>query len=134
MTIFSWNASWETGNALIDEQHRELLSRFEALSSALLNGTSKEEFQQLCGFLADYAETHFAAEESLMARLGYPRLASHKAIHDDMRQRIGGLVSKYDPLPGKGSLEVMKFLTDWLLGHMDSEDRLLAKFCAEQLE
>ena len=83
MAIFSWNSSWETGNALIDDQHRELLSRFEALANALLQGTSEEEYQRLCGFMADYAETHFLAEEALMARLSYPRLAHHKAIHDE---------------------------------------------------
>ncbi|GEM_PF-6410812 len=66
MTIFSWNSAWETGNALIDDQHRELLSRFEALANALLQGTSEEEYKRLCGFMAEYAETHFLAEEALM--------------------------------------------------------------------
>ena len=134
MAVFSWNSGWETGNALIDEQHQELLSRFESLANALLQGTSEEEYRRLCGFLADYAETHFLAEEALMAQLSYPRMAQHKAIHDEMRQRIGWLVSRYEPVPGKGSLEIMKFMTDWLLGHMDSDDRLLAKFCAAHAE
>lgn len=134
MNVFSWNSGWVTGIPLIDDQHRELLSHFEALSHATLRGSSVEEYKRLCGFLAEYAETHFAAEETLMAKLAYPRLAHHKALHDDMRQRIGGLLSRYDGLPGKGTAEALKFMTDWLLDHIDSEDRHLARFCAEQPE
>jgi hemerythrin len=132
MSIFSWNTDWDTGNQMIDDQHRELLSRFEGLANALLRGTSNQEVARLFDFLSEYVESHFASEEALMNKLNYPRLLGHKAVHDDMRLRLAGLASRYRNAPEQGALEVMKFLTDWLLVHMNTEDRLLARYCAEQ--
>ena len=127
MSMVIWNPAWETGNALIDQQHQSLLAQFEALLVAIHENHPDERIPPLLQFLADYVETHFSMEEGLMQGAGYPGFAGHKAIHDHMRTRVGQLVEVARGNPASLTEEVIDFLTDWLLRHINEEDRRMAR-------
>jgi len=127
MSMVVWNPAWETGIPLIDQQHRELLAQFEALLVAIHENRSDDRIPDLLQFLADYVETHFSLEEDLMQVVGYPGCPGHKAIHDRMRARVGQLVEAAKGNPAALTEEVIDFLTDWLLRHINEEDRRMAQ-------
>jgi hemerythrin len=126
MLNFSWNPVWETGEAVIDRQHRGLFDQMGALSLALAAGGEVAATERTLLLLGEYIETHFQYEEGLMAQTAYPDRARHLAAHDAMRSRVKALVASY--LDGQPliHLEVMDFLISWLVEHLSGEDRRFA--------
>ena len=132
MASFFFNPEWDTGVPEIDRQHRELLRRMELLWVALKARDESAETERTLLHLGEYVELHFQAEEAIMAEAGYPGLAQHKAIHDDLRGRVEALVASYLGGLKMVPLDVMDFLTDWLSGHLSGEDRNLAVYVRGQ--
>jgi len=122
-----WNPAWETGIPLIDQQHRELLGQFEALLVAIHENHPDDPIPGLLAFLAEYVETHFSTEETHMLGSRYPDLVRHKAIHDAMRARVALLLEGFRKDPRIMTEEVIDFLTDWLVRHINEEDRRMAQ-------
>jgi hemerythrin-like metal-binding protein len=117
-----WKASMEIGNSLIDTDHRILL--------ALVNQISMPEtkvdpiaVEFVLDELLGYTAMHFAREEGLMEKAGYPGLDDHRAIHKAMifevRQLQGRLVA-FTPRLGD---DLHRFLANWLMQHILVEDR-----------
>ncbi|MDR2295695.1 MAG: chemotaxis protein CheX, partial [Clostridiales Family XIII bacterium] len=120
-------ASYAVGNALIDEQHRELFRMSDDLVEAM---RGKDEAGRVaCAraveFLKEYVVRHFADEEALQADLGYEDLPRHRQLHRDFIDTVAGYErslaeSGFDPavmqrFAGK--------LIGWLIYHVVGEDR-----------
>lgn len=126
MSVFDWDPAWDTGVPEIDLQHRELLRQMERMMAALVAGREAAETERTLLLLGDYIETHFRTEEVLMAESGYPGLATHRAVHDGMRERVMALVATYQRNPGEVPGDVMDFLTSWLVDHITGDDLQMA--------
>ncbi len=126
MTFVTWNPAWEMGIQQIDEQHRQLLAQFEALLAAIHENQPDVRIPRLLVFLSNYVDTHFLMEEEHMKATQYPGFIGHKAIHDDMRSQVAGLVVDYQRDPSILTEEVFDFMTGWLIGHINEHDRRLA--------
>jgi hemerythrin-like metal-binding protein len=125
---FMWNPAWETGIQRIDVQHQGLLAQFEKLLMAIHENHAADRMPGLLTFLADYVETHFSTEEEYMRMAHYPGFPGHKAIHDDLRAKVAHLAEGYRLNPAVVTEEVVDFLTDWLVRHINEEDRSMAQF------
>ena len=68
----TFDKSLETGNELIDQQHKELIDRVNKLLESCYMGTEKRAAIQTLNFLLDYTVFHFEAEEKLQQESGYP--------------------------------------------------------------
>jgi hemerythrin-like metal-binding protein len=126
MTFLTWNSAWETGIQPIDEQHRQLLAQFEALLVAIRENHPELRIPRLLTFLSDYVETHFSKEEDHMKGTRYPGFIEHKAIHDGMRAHVAHMVADYHKDPASMTEQVLEFLTDWLISHINDHDRRMA--------
>lgn len=122
MALIDWDARLETGHATIDEQHKSLVEILNRLHLAMKQGRGKGELEGILVFLKDYTLTHFAMEEDLMARHGYKGAAQHKAIHAELVAQVADLVTKFQSGKAMLTLEVMSFLEDWLVKHIQGED------------
>ena len=76
-----FDKSLETGNELIDTQHKELISRVNKLTVECSVGKQKPVAVQTLDFLMDYTEKHFLDEEELQAEHTYPLLVAHMQQH-----------------------------------------------------
>ena len=126
MGLVIWNPAWETGIHLIDQQHQALLAQFEALLVAIHENHPDDRIPELLAFLSAYVDSHFSMEEAHMQATNYSEFPEHKAIHDKMRSQVTGLVDGFQGEPGVMTEEVVNFLTDWLVRHMNVEDRRMA--------
>ena len=54
-----------TGNAMIDEQHKELIGKIDKLVACCEEGGGKVEAIKMLDYLSDYTDFHFKAEEKL---------------------------------------------------------------------
>ena len=68
MPLLTWNAYFETGNDVVDKQHRYLIDRVNAFAPLLAKAGDQppEGIADLFKQLRDYANWHFATEERLM--------------------------------------------------------------------
>jgi hemerythrin len=79
MDKLTWSPAFETGVADIDSDHRTMF----ALANEIGEGIAKQDktFRaKLQRFIA-LTEAHFAREEELLVRSGYPDAEAHKAYH-----------------------------------------------------
>ena len=127
MSLLVWNPEWDTGIALIDAQHRILLGQVDVLMTAMHENDVDRHMPSLLAFLADYVDEHFQMEEERMAATGYPGIEGHRAIHDGMRRDVASLVERFEVNSQTLNEEVLDFLMDWLVKHINGEDRRLAR-------
>ncbi|NTW86293.1 MAG: hemerythrin family protein, partial [Holophagaceae bacterium] len=128
MSLLVWNPEWNTGIELIDLQHQALLSQVDELLGAIHSNDMDGRLPGLLAFLADYVEEHFRMEEAQMEASAYPGTVAHRAIHDDMRQQVVALVARYQLDSHAVTDEVLDFVTDWLIKHINGEDRRMARY------
>ena len=126
---FPWDASLETGDELIDDQHRSLFALANNLQDAIeTHADDAETVTDAVYRLTDYVVEHFADEEAFMDRCGYPAAECHKKLHGDLTAQTMSLAARAfngeDLLPAT----IAPFLTAWLTGHIRAEDMLLVAF------
>ena len=132
MSLFSWKDIYGIGVPDIDAQHRQLYRLADELHQALNAGQGKEALATVLKNLIDYTKTHFAAEERLMQRCGYSELAAHKAQHENLTRKVVELQQQFQAGKLMLSIEVMRFLSDWLRQHIGSSDRKYAPFVIDK--
>ncbi|HLO24563.1 MAG TPA: hemerythrin family protein [Geobacteraceae bacterium] len=130
----AWDESLSVGVVEIDDQHKQIFDNFNAFSIACREGHGAEKLNDLFWFLSSYVATHFANEERLMQRVGFPDYPSHYELHTTF-------ISKVDELMGRFSTEgpsqdlvatVNEAIKDWLLEHISVMDRTIGQFVKEQ--
>ena len=123
--------SLETGNELIDTQHRELIARVNKLTTDCTIGKEKNVAVQTLGFLMEYTEFHFAAEEKLQEDNQYPEVTSHKGQHAQFVKAVDELYEmlQEEEGPSEAFVEaVKKNVVEWLLNHIKVWDKRVAEF------
>lgn len=125
MEILKWTDDLSVGNALIDEDHRNLfnlLDRLHEVSSGQINQAT----QGIVDALRDYAESHFSREEEFMRKINYPHYVLHKAEHDRFVSEICALQSRVARGARTVQLDIDQFLAGWLREHVLVRDKALA--------
>lgn len=119
----------ETGNALIDKEHRELLKAVNDLLDACGKGEGRSSVQKTGAFLSNYVKTHFTHEEQLQQKNGYPGYTAHKAFHEKYKKDLNDVVSKIPPSGAEmKDLAALNNQIGVLVTHIRFEDKKLGKF------
>ncbi len=129
-----WNDSLATGVASIDMQHKELIDRINGLMQAAQERRAKEHIDSVLQFLGDYVVQHFHDEEQLQIQSSYPKYEQHRAIHSAFVGRFNELVEQYNAQGGSLSviLNTNQIVVDWLINHINGEDKLFAAYYRSQ--
>lgn len=125
-----FDKSLETGNSLIDDQHRELIDRVNKLSESCDTSTEKNVAVQTLDFLMDYTEFHFRAEEK-QEESGYPQLQAHKAQHAQFEKAVDELRQMLEEEEGPTDAfvaAVNRNIVEWLLNHIQVCDKKVAEY------
>lgn len=122
--VFQWKEALAVGDDTIDEQHRELISRFGDLLEACRLGQGKEKVVEVFGFLDTYVVFHFRAEEKLMAEHGYPGLFEHRSQHAWLVGKLAGLKGtlEQDGPSFHLMIDATQMLLDWIVEHIRNTD------------
>jgi len=124
MALISWNDKMNIGIASIDSEHRRLVEMLNTLYDAVQSGKGREALGPVLDGLISYTAGHFKNEERLFAETGYPDAAPHKQEHDDLTRQVLDVQAKYKSgASGTLSLEVMNFLKNWLIKHIQGSDK-----------
>ncbi len=122
MSTFPWSEEYETGNWVIDAQHRRLLELADLLSRAMEAGRTEDVAVEAAAALENYTRYHFAEEEAFFAAIEAPSLARHRRMHAslalDVESMRFNLVSR---IPGVGD-QLAHWVRACLVPHMQRDD------------
>jgi hemerythrin len=120
--MFEWNPEYSVGIASIDTQHKVLFLIGRDLYIAMSSRQGKEAIGGLLDRLVRYTKSHFAYEESLLEKSDYPAIRSHQMKHDAFTDRIVQFQADYADANIGLTPELLEFLRDWLVTHIQKED------------
>jgi hemerythrin-like metal-binding protein len=121
--MIEWSEHYEVGVAVIDGQHREMLEIVNRLLEGLRDGRDAGELVETLRELVRCTEHNIATEERLMQEHGLAP-AHHAAEHRRLLEAIRRFNLRLDP---GGLADSASWLREWLLGHIDEEDRPFAE-------
>ncbi|MDR3765454.1 MAG: hemerythrin family protein [Butyricicoccus sp.] len=119
----------ETGNDLIDSEHRMLFDAINELLDACASGSGRAKIVETAQFLADYVDQHFSDEEQLQRDNDYPHYKSHHTFHIKYKGMIRDLSNDLK----RSEVTIQKVgelnrLVSILISHIKSEDKRLANY------
>lgn len=130
LEIFPWNASFETGIKLIDDQHKKIIDLLNVMVSHLALQSDAPSIDKIFGEIKDYVQYHFSAEEEIWRNhFGADVwLTWHHQSHEDFIAKViylkeTGSDKPYDEV----LLEIVRYLTEWLARHILDADKRMAK-------
>lgn len=128
--MITWTESYELGIAKVDEQHRSLVDKINELHAAMRAGKGRASIGSILDFLGEYAMVHFATEESLMERHGYPEMRAHEEEHEKFRQNFRKMTEELanNPQSIRIAVDVEHWLSQWIANHLKKVDKKTMEF------
>ena len=132
MGLINWDSSLSVKVAEIDRQHQKLVMLINELNEAMKQRKTKEILGNIVDGLLSYTAIHFKTEEKYFAQYSYPDASTHNQEHTAFVKRVADFKEKFDKGQLALSIEVMKFLSDWLQNHIKGTDRKYSDFFNEK--
>lgn len=123
MALLAWDSRYSVGVKSIDGQHSVLFGLVNDLHAAMMKGQAQSMTGPLLRKLVDYTKTHFAAEEKMLTAAKYPGLTDHQAKHRDLIKQVTEFVARFDKGEVTVNLDLLNFLRNWLVNHIQKVDR-----------
>jgi len=130
MSLIYWNSKYMTGIKQFDEHHQHLVSLINLTHDGIISSAPKEELEAVLEELAKYTFYHFTAEEHWMSKHNYPFLTEHKEEHEKFIRYVSELQQKHKSGITMIDMQILNFLTDWLVEHIMGTDADYGVFVA----
>jgi hemerythrin-like metal-binding protein len=116
----------------LDSEHRSLMNLVNELSEAVAQDCDCEQARQKMEKILDFAADHFAHEEDLMRRHGFPGVQQHTADHEKLLREATNLMETLSPEHSNRALLITAFFTDFTENHILHEDRAISQYLEKQ--
>lgn len=128
MALMEWSPAFSVKVKKFDDQHKKLVDLVNQLYDAMKAGEGNTMLGVVLQSLIAYTGSHFADEEKLMQANGYPEYTKHKALHENLVKQVLDLQKKSQAGGGVLTISVMNFLKDWLINHIQGEDKKYGQY------
>lgn len=128
MSLITWSDDLSVNIKQFDDQHQGLVNLINELYDAMSAGKGSAVIGKILSGLADYTVYHFKTEEDVFQKHGYPGLEQHKFEHDNLTKQVLDFKEQFDAGKAVVSIELMKFLKDWLTNHILAGDMAYKPF------
>lgn len=128
LPLFEWHETYDTGVAIIDEEHKRLAAEVNRVGNEIKAGEGHERLKEALRRLVDAARAHFAREEMLIARAGLGALAERYrkeqgALFDELEDQAARFGTRSTMLTTQG-------LSAWLARHIEGAKMYVAQLLA----
>jgi hemerythrin len=127
-----WKDEYSVGVQMLDDDHKKLIELVNKFHAAHQYHTGEEFEQQALTELVEYTKYHFGREEELMQQNGYPDFDAHKAQHEKMISEVEVFMKKYNEEGHEALGDVVQYLRDWLINHINGTDKQYTGFFNQQ--
>jgi len=127
--IFPWNSNFNTGIALIDEQHKKLVEILNKLAAHLAMRSSPVTLNEVFVELTDYADYHFKSEEEIWKAhfKNDDWYIQHDKTHESFITKVSRIKLEGEEKTVDAAIyEVISFLSQWLAYHILDGDKRMA--------
>jgi hemerythrin-like metal-binding protein len=126
--LITWSDRYDVGNEQLNQQHQKLIQLINVLYAARKSHREAEFLLKVVKELHEYARYHFEQEEALLTACLYPKLAEHRAEHDEFRQWLGRIERAMTLEKSEKVIteDVMNYLKSWLNSHILISDKKFA--------
>jgi hemerythrin len=118
-----WNESYSVGITEINQRNQMLISLINDLSDSMVQEKGRDSNEKILDELGTYTTAHFAAEERLFDKYGYPWSVTHKAEHQAFARRVTTFTQEYKLGKTGLSNQTLLFLSDWVKQHIIGKDK-----------
>jgi len=132
MALIEWDNNMSVNVEEIDMQHKKLVAMINQLNDAMAKRKGRDVLGSIIDGLVSYATTHFATEEKYFDMFKYPDAPSHKKEHTDFVKRVGEFQDGFKKGDLALTIEVMRFLKDWLTKHILGTDKKYGPYFNEK--
>ena len=131
---------WTKENSVLiekmDSQHKVLFDITNKMGNTILNSKdNKDSLVEIITELLNYTKKHFTEEEVFLEANNYSQkeLNYQKQQHKIFISKINEFKNNLEIHNKKPSIEMIEFLRDWLLNHIDIEDKKYGKVLSQNL-
>lgn len=128
MALLTWSDKYSVNVKEIDDQHKKLISLLNELHTAMSAGKGKDILSGVLKNLIDYTAYHFSTEEKYMVQYGYTGYTKHRAEHQEFVKKVKEFDQKFQAGQTSVTIEVIKFLSGWVAGHISGTDMQYSQF------
>lgn len=129
--MYEMKPEYFTGIDFIDQEHSKLFEIANTAYNLLTDDFIPDKYDyiiEVVNELKDYTKYHFDHEESYMNSVGYKRILSQKVAHNDFIEKLNEYQAySIDENQKESLLELLDFLTTWLVEHIYKKDKLIAE-------
>ena len=126
--FISWNENLSVSVREFDEQHKVLLRLISDLFNRMEDGSGNDILGETLKKLIDYTEYHFGMEERNFNQHGYPLKEEHINQHNQLVSKAKELYRGIEKNEGVLSIEVLDFLQNWVVNHINKTDKKYSEF------
>ncbi len=131
--FLKWDADeYGLGVPEMDHEHQGLVALINELARLARDRAEREELRTAMTKFIIYAKMHFRDEENLMKKILFPFYQEHRAAHELLMRSLNEFFNIVDTGAGILPRSFFIFLRNWLLDHINSEDRLYAEYHRRQ--
>ena len=128
MAYIDWAEDYSVSVKPMDDQHKKLFALINEYYEGIAQKKNKEALAKIMQGLLDYTKYHFGDEEKLMLRNNYAGYQEQKTQHDYFIATIQDYQKRIDEGKLLMSIEITKFLKDWLVKHIQVKDKQYGPF------
>ncbi len=125
-----WTKDLKLGIKILDEQHKELITRVSDIIESMGLNEKKDYTIDLLKRFKNEAIRHFSTEEKYMDNSDYPDTDGHKRLHESFMKEFQTLANKV--LKGEAgtecAVEFKENIGDWFIRHIRMNDLKLASY------
>lgn len=122
-----WNDSYSVNVKEIDEQHKKFIEILNQMYDFIYAQKDKLEIRKILDQLTEYANLHFKTEEGYFDKFNYENSVEHKEEHKKLKNQVVDFYKKIESGQVEISLELLNFLENWLVDHLEIQDQKYVK-------
>jgi len=92
----AWSDCLSMGVPEMDEEHRQFIARVNELNKAIIECEDKASVGRRMKLMLAQAAQHFAHEEALLDRSGFPQAAAHRARHAELTAQFDRVMKDFE--------------------------------------
>ncbi|MCK5367822.1 MAG: hemerythrin family protein [Cyclobacteriaceae bacterium] len=132
MSLIEWNERYIFNIREIDDQHKKLVGMLNELYDAHNEGKVIKIMINIIRRLIEYTKYHFSTEEKYFDQFDYPEKVEHKQEHKEFCETVLDFEKKIKNGEVLLSSEVLSFLKEWLISHLEGTDKKYVPFLIEK--
>jgi len=124
----AWKPEYSVNVPELDQQHQWLFQIVQDLERAIAGGHGQAEVERILSNLVQYTMYHFATEEELLQKHGFPGVNEHRIEHNQMTMKISRLQDQHRDGKADAAETLLVFLQSWLKQHILESDKQYSEF------